>query len=158
MKHLVPYIYLLIIFTAINCMAQPQTSNFKLQTPMKQIIKTTDAPTPIGPYNQAVKIGNTLYISGQVGIDPANGQLVSINIIKETNQAMHNLMNILKAAGMDFSNVVKTTIFLKDMNDFSVVNEAYSEYFKTDFPARETVEVVRLPKDAHVEISMIAVQ
>ena len=125
---------------------------------MKQIIKTNDAPAPIGPYNQAVRAGNTLYISGQVAIDPATNQLITVNIIKETNQVMVNLMNILKAAGLDFSNVVKTTIFLKDMNDFATVNQVYGEYFKSDFPARETVEVARLPKDVHVEISMIAVQ
>jgi len=158
MKRQPTCICLIILFSTMNLIAQPQTSNFKPQTSMKQIIKTPDAPAPIGPYSQAVKAGNTLYISGQVGIDPATGQLVTINIIKETNQVMTNLMNILKAAGMDFTNVVKTTIFLKDINDFSTVNEVYSEYFKSDFPARETVEAARLPKDAHVEISMIAVQ
>src|SRR3982751_3515076 len=105
---------------------------------MKKIIKTTQAPNPIGPYSQGVLIKDTLFISGQVALDPATGKLVTINIIKETNQVMHNLMNILKEAGMDFSNVVKTTIYLKDMNNFSMVNEAYGEYFEKDFPARET--------------------
>jgi 2-iminobutanoate/2-iminopropanoate deaminase len=123
---------------------------------MKKIIVTPDAPAPIGPYSQAVLVENTLYISGQIPIDPSTGQLITINIIKETNQVMHNLMNILKAAGMDFTNVVKTTIYLKDMNNFSMVNEAYGEYFEKDFPARETVEVARLPKEVNVEISMIA--
>jgi 2-iminobutanoate/2-iminopropanoate deaminase len=125
---------------------------------MKQIIKTTQAPNPVGPYSQGVVINNTLYTAGQVGIDPATGQLITINIIKETNQVMHNLMHILKEAGMDFSNVVKTTIFLKDMNNFSVMNEVYATYFKSDFPARETVQVTKLPLDANVEISMIAVK
>ena len=125
---------------------------------MKEIIKTSDAPAPIGPYSQAVKVGNTLYISGQIALDPVSKKLVSINIIRETNQVMHNLMNILKAAGMDFTNVVKTTIFLKNMDDFPTVNEVYSEYFASDFPARETVEVSRLPKEVNVEISMIAVK
>ena len=131
------------------------------QTEMKQIIHTADAPAPIGPYSQAVKAGNTLYVSGQIAIDPATGQLITVNIIKETNQVMHNILNILKEAGMDFSNVVKTTIFLKDMNDFATVNEVYGEYFKGDasaYPARETVEAARLPKDVHVEISVIAVK
>ena len=123
---------------------------------MKQIINTPTAPAPIGPYSQAVLMGNTLYISGQVAFEPSSGQLITINIIKETNQVMHNLMNILKAAGMDFTHVVKTTIFLKDMNNFTTVNQVYGEFFEKDFPARETVEVARLPKDVNVEISMIA--
>ena len=125
---------------------------------MKKIIKTAQAPTPIGPYSQGVVINDTLYISGQVALDPATGKLITINIIKETNQVMHNLMNILKEAGMDFSNVVKTTIFLTNMDNFTNVNEVYAQYFEKDFPARETVEVSRLPKDVSVEISMIAMK
>jgi len=125
---------------------------------MKKIIKTTQAPNPVGPYSQGVLINDTLYTAGQVGIDPSTGKLVNINIIKETNQAMHNLMNILKEAGMDFSNVVKTTIFLSDLNNFTAMNEVYSTYFNDGFPARETVQVSRLPVDANVEISMIAVR
>jgi 2-iminobutanoate/2-iminopropanoate deaminase len=125
---------------------------------MKTIIKTAIAPDPIGPYSQAVLIKDTLYISGQVALDPSTGKLITINIIKETNQVMHNLMNILKEAGMDFSNVVKTTIYLMDMNNFSHVNEVYGSYFTEGFPARETVQVSRLPLDVNVEISMIAVQ
>ncbi len=125
---------------------------------MKKIIKTSLAPSPVGPYSQGVFINNTLYTAGQVAIDPATGKLITINIIKETNQVMHNLMNILKEAGMDFSNVVKTTIFLNDMNNFSNVNEVYGAYFTDGFPARETVQVSRLPLDANVEISMVAVK
>lgn len=124
---------------------------------MKKIINTSNAPAPIGPYSQAVLINNMLFISGQIAFEPATGNLITINIIKETNQVMYNILNILKEAGMDFSNVVKTTIFLTDMNNFGAVNEVYATYFKENFPARETVEVSRLPKDVSVEISMIAV-
>jgi 2-iminobutanoate/2-iminopropanoate deaminase len=123
----------------------------------KKVIRTNDAPAPIGPYNQAVMTGNMLYVSGQIAIDPFDGSLITINIIRETNQVMSNIGAILKAAGMDYSNIVKTTIFLKDMNDFSTVNEVYGNYFKADFPARETVQVSKLPKDVNVEISVIAI-
>src|SRR4051794_14567726 len=108
---------------------------------MKRVIRTSNAPAPIGPYSQAILIGNTLYVSGQIAIEPSTGQLITINIIKETNQVMHNLMAILKEAGMDFSHVVKATIFLKDMNDFPAVNEEYGHFLSGDFPARETVQV-----------------
>jgi 2-iminobutanoate/2-iminopropanoate deaminase len=122
----------------------------------KRIITTSAAPAPIGPYNQAVEAGNLLFISGQVCIDPSNGQLKNKDLQEETHQVMHNLRAILEAAGMDFSNVVKTTIFLTDMNRFSELNEVYAKYFKNDFPARETVQVSALPKFVNVEISMIA--
>jgi len=125
---------------------------------MKKIIFTSKAPAPIGPYSQAVMAGDTLYVSGQIAIDPATGQLVTINILRETNQVMHNIMAILHEAGMDFSHIAKTTIFLSDMNNFGSVNEVYSEYFSSDFPARETVQVSRLPKDVNVEISVVAVK
>jgi 2-iminobutanoate/2-iminopropanoate deaminase len=125
---------------------------------MKKVISTKDAPAPIGPYSQAILINNTLYISGQIAIEPSTGELITINVIKETNQVMHNLMNVLKAAGMDFTNVVKTTIFLKDIKDFAAVNEEYGHFFTGDFPARETVAVAGLPKNVNVEISMIAVK
>jgi 2-iminobutanoate/2-iminopropanoate deaminase len=125
---------------------------------MKKIINTKQAPAPIGPYSQAIFINDTLYVSGQIAIEPSTGKLITINIIKETNQVMHNIMNILNEAEMDFSNVVKTTIFLTDMNNFPHVNEVYSSYFKENFPARETVEVSRLPKDVNVEISIVAVR
>ena len=125
---------------------------------MKQIIRTPNAPAPIGPYSQAVMAGNTLYVSGQIALDPTSGQMVTINIIRETSQVMHNIKSVLEAAGMDFSHIVKTTIFLIDMNQFTNVNEVYGSCFKERFPARETVQVSRLPKDANVEISVIAVK
>lgn len=126
---------------------------------MKKIINTSKAPAPIGPYNQAILIGNTLYISGQIPLDPETGELVSGDIKKETKQSMENLKAILLEAGMTFENVVKTTIFLSDMNQFAHVNEVYGSYFDSDTaPARETVEVANLPKFVNVEISMIAVQ
>lgn len=124
----------------------------------KTIINTPDAPAPIGPYNQAILTDNTLYISGQVCIDPATGQLKNKDLQEETHQVMHNLKAILHAAGMDFSNVVKTTIFITDMNRFAELNEVYGKYFTSDFPARETVQVSALPKFVNVEISMIAVK
>ena len=131
----------------------------------KQVINTNNAPTPIGPYNQAIKISNTdgsgqatLFISGQVCIDPSTGELRNKDLKEETHQVMHNLKAILQQAGMDFSNVVKTTIFLTDMNRFSELNEVYGKYFDSDFPARETVQVSALPKFVNVEISMIAVK
>jgi 2-iminobutanoate/2-iminopropanoate deaminase len=124
----------------------------------KKIIITPDAPSPIGPYNQAVLAGNTLYISGQICIDPVSGELKKIDIQEETHQVMTNLKAILGAAYMSFKDVVKTSIFITDMNQFSAVNEVYGKYFEGDFPARETVQVAALPKFVNVEISMIAVK
>lgn len=123
----------------------------------KQIIFTPDAPAPIGPYSQAVKAGNTLYVSGQIPMDAETGEMINANITEETHQVMKNLDAILSAAGMNFSNVIKCSIFIKDMGQFTTINEAYGMYFKQDPPARETVEVARLPKDVNVEISCIAV-
>jgi 2-iminobutanoate/2-iminopropanoate deaminase len=126
---------------------------------MKKIVTTANAPAPIGPYNQAVLAGNTLYISGQIPIDPKTGDLVSGDIKKETEQSMQNLKAILAEAGMTFENVVKSSIFLKDIHQFSQINEVYGAYFDADTaPARETVEVANLPKFVNVEISMIAVK
>lgn len=122
----------------------------------KHIISTNDAPAPIGPYNQAIQHGDTLYISGQICLDPASGNLLNKDLQEETHQVMKNLKAILAAAGMDFNNTVKTTIFLTDMNRFGEVNEIYGSYFKGDYPARETVQVSALPKFVNVEISMIA--
>ena len=124
----------------------------------KTIIITPNAPSPIGPYNQAVLAGDTLYISGQVCIDAASGELKKKDIQEETHQVMHNLKAILHAAGLHFSNVVKTTIFITDMNQFGALNEVYGKYFESDFPARETVQVSALPKFVNVEISMIAIR
>ena len=123
----------------------------------KQIIKTSSAPAPIGPYNQAILSGNMIFISGQVCIDPDTGELKNKDIQQETHQVMHNLRAILTEAGLTFNNVVKTTIFITDMHRFSEINEVYGKYFEGDFPARETVQVSALPKFVNVEISMIAV-
>jgi 2-iminobutanoate/2-iminopropanoate deaminase len=123
----------------------------------KQVINTKSAPAPIGPYNQAILAGNMLFISGQICIDPASGDLKNKDIQQETHQVMHNLRSILSEAGMSFNNVVKTSIFITDMNRFSEINEVYGKYFEGDFPARETVQVSALPKFVNVEISMIAV-
>lgn len=123
----------------------------------KKIINTPQAPAPIGPYNQAILVSNTLYISGQICLDPANGSLKNKDVQDETHQVMHNLKAILQNAGMDFSNVVKTTIFITDMGKFSEINEVYGKYFEGNFPARETVQVAALPRAVNVEISMIAV-
>ena len=126
---------------------------------MKKIIKTSKAPAPIGPYNQAIIVDNTLYASGQIALDPKTMELVNQNIDTETKQVMKNLSEILKAADMDFTNVVKTTIFLGDMKDFAAVNEIYGSYFDHKVaPARETVQVANLPKNVRVEISVIAVR
>jgi 2-iminobutanoate/2-iminopropanoate deaminase len=124
----------------------------------KRIINTKNAPAPIGPYNQAVFVNNTLYISGQICIDPSTGNLKNKDVQEETHQSMQNLKAILQEAGMNFSNVVKTSIFITDMKQFSEINEVYGKYFDGDFPARETVQVAALPKFVNVEISMIAVQ
>jgi len=125
---------------------------------MKQIISTTKAPGAIGPYSQAVKTGNMLFTSGQIAIDPENGELNLFDIPTETAQVMNNMKAVLNEAGMNFSNVVKTSIFLSSMSDFAAVNEVYASYFEADYPARETVEVSKLPKGVNVEISMIAVE
>jgi 2-iminobutanoate/2-iminopropanoate deaminase len=131
---------------------------FKNQNMDKIIINTKEAPSPIGPYNQAILAGDTLYISGQICIDPKSGELKKKDIQEETHQAMKNLKAILQAAGMSFGHVVKTTIFITDMNQFSEINEIYGKYFDGDFPARETVQVAALPKFVNVEISMVALK
>jgi len=126
---------------------------------MKKIITTKNAPAPIGPYNQAVLSGNTLFISGQVAFNVTTQQFETDNIVDETNLVMKNIKAILIEAGFNFENIVKTSIFIKNMNDFSKINEVYASYFNAETaPARETVEVARLPKDVNVEISMIAMQ
>lgn len=124
---------------------------------MKKIIETKNAPSPIGPYNQAVLKGNMLYTSGQIALDPTTGQLRTGNIQEETQLVMENMKAVLAAAGMDFSHVLKTSIFISDMENFGVINEVYARYFdEATAPARETVEVANLPKYVNVEISMIA--
>jgi 2-iminobutanoate/2-iminopropanoate deaminase len=123
----------------------------------KEVIYSSNAPEPIGPYSQAVKAGNMLFVSGQIAINRSSGEMITATIAEETEQVMKNLSEILLAANMDFSHVVKCTIFLKDMNNFPKVNEVYGKRFSSLPPARETVEVSRLPKDVNVEISCIAV-
>ncbi|TWO33063.1 RidA family protein [Seonamhaeicola sediminis] len=124
---------------------------------MKEIITTDKAPTPLGPYNQAILSGNTLYISGQIAINTETGELMLDSITSETHQVMRNLEAVLEAADMTFENVVKSSIFLSNMDDFIAINEVYGSYFnEATAPARETVQVARLPKNVNVEISMIA--
>jgi len=126
---------------------------------MKKIVTTSKAPAPIGPYNQAILSGNTLYTSGQIAINPSTGELVLGDISSETKQVMENMKEVLAAAEMTFENVVKTSIFISDMNDFAKINEVYGNYFDEETaPARETVEVANLPKFVNVEISMIAIK
>ena len=126
---------------------------------MKKIITTKNAPAPIGPYNQAILVNDTLYLSGQIGLDPRLMKMVTGDIKKETEQVMKNLKNVLEAADMTFNHVIKSSIFLSDMEDFAKVNEVYGSYFINETaPARETVAVRTLPKNVRVEISMIAVK
>ncbi len=122
----------------------------------KHVIYSAHAPEPIGPYSQAIQAGHLLFVSGQIAIEKSTGHILTSTILDETHQVMKNIGDILKAANLDFSQVVKTTIFLKDMNNFPKVNEVYGSYFSVNPPARETVEVSRLPKDVNVEISCIA--
>lgn len=123
---------------------------------MNHVINTVNAPAPIGPYSQAVVTGNLLFVSGQIPMNPATGEIITESIEAETKQVMENLKAILTEAGADFSRIVKTSIFLKDMGTFNQVNEVYGSYFTSNFPARETVQVAALPKNVNVEISVIA--
>jgi 2-iminobutanoate/2-iminopropanoate deaminase len=123
---------------------------------MRQAISTTDAPQAIGPYSQAIRAGNLLFASGQIPIDPATGAVVAGDIAAQTRRVFENIAGVLKAAGASFDHVVKTTVFLADMNDFAAVNAVYGEYFAQPAPARSTVQVARLPRDARVEIEIVA--
>ena len=123
---------------------------------MKHAVSSPDAPKAIGPYSQAVRAGQLLFVSGQVPLDPATGQIVDGNIAAQTRRVFDNLDAVLKAGGRSFADVVRTTVFLADMNDFAAVNEVYGTYFSEPYPARATVQVARLPKDARVEIDLIA--
>jgi 2-iminobutanoate/2-iminopropanoate deaminase len=123
---------------------------------MKQAISSPGAPKAIGPYSQAVRAGQLLFVSGQVPLDPATGQMVEGDIAAQTRRVFDNLAAVLKAGGRSFADVVRTTVFLADMNDFAAVNEVYGTYFTEPYPARATVQVARLPKDARVEIDVIA--
>tara|TARA_R110002020_G_scaffold416282_1_gene625590 strand:- start:762 stop:1142 length:381 start_codon:yes stop_codon:yes gene_type:complete len=122
------------------------------------IIFTNEAPAPIGPYSQAVLAGNTLYVSGQIALDADTGELINENITEETHAVMKNLEAVLRAADFTFHDIVKCSIFIKSMDEFGTINEAYGQYFKSNPPARETVEVSKLPKNVNVEISCIAVK
>jgi 2-iminobutanoate/2-iminopropanoate deaminase len=124
----------------------------------KEVVYSTEAPKPIGPYSQAVWAGDTLFVSGQIALDPASGELIHGDIETETKAVLNNVKTILGKAGIGFSNIVKTSIFLKNMDDFATVNNVYASYFTSDFPARETVQVSKLPKDVNVEISVIAIR
>ena len=124
----------------------------------KTIINTPNAPAPIGPYNQAILKNNTLYVSGAIAIDVKSGLMIQNDIEAETHQVMKNLCEILKAADMNYSNIVKTTIFVTDLGNFAKINSVYGSYFTSDYPARETVQVSALPKNANVEISVIAIK
>ena len=124
----------------------------------KSVVYSENAPKPIGPYSQAIQTGNMLFVSGQIAIKKSTGQLITGNIEEETIQVMTNIGDILTAAGLEFSNVVKSSIFMTDMNNFPKINEVYGRYFKDNAPARESIEVSRLPKDVNVEISCIAVK
>lgn len=124
---------------------------------MKREIISKDAPSPIGPYSQAIQAGNMLFLSGQIALDPITGLLTNDSIEKETERVMHNIAAVLEAAGASFNHVVKSSIFLKNMDDFVTVNQVYGQFFSAPFPARETVQVAKLPKDVNVEISVIAV-
>lgn len=124
----------------------------------KEIVFSKNAPAPIGPYSQAVKVGHVLYVSGQIALDADTGDLINENITEETHAVMKNLDAILAAAQFSFNDVVKCTIFIRNMDDFTAINEAYGQYFKSSPPARETVEVSKLPKNVNVEISCIAVK
>ena len=124
---------------------------------MKEIISTENAPGAIGPYSQAVRAGNIVFLSGQIPIDPQTGEFVSGGVAEQTEQVLKNLSAVLEAAGTSLNNVVKTTVFLADMNDFTAMNEVYARYFSENKPARATVQAARLPRDARVEIECIAV-
>lgn len=123
---------------------------------MNEVIATADAPGAIGPYSQAIKAGGLIFCSGQIPIDPATGEFVSGGVAEQTEQVLKNLDAVLKAAGSGFENVIKTTVFLADMNDFTAVNDVYSRYFSENKPARATVQAARLPRDARIEIDCIA--
>jgi 2-iminobutanoate/2-iminopropanoate deaminase len=123
---------------------------------MKQAVSSPDAPKAIGPYSQAVRAGQLLFVSGQIPLDPSTGQLVNGDIAAQTRRVFDNLGAVLKAGGRSFTDVVRTTVFLADMNDFAAMNEVYGQYFSEPYPARATVQVARLPKDARVEIDVIA--
>lgn len=123
---------------------------------MKKIVSTTEAPAAVGPYSQAVRVGPLLFTAGQIPLDPKSGQIVSEDVAEQTRRVLDNLTAVLKAEGMDFSNIVKTTVFMTNLGDFQTMNEVYASYFKDQPPARSTVQVTALPKGAQVEIELVA--
>lgn len=147
-------LFLLSVVMILTVSCQPQGS----QQPDKAIIVSPDAPAAIGPYSQAIKAGNTLYCSGQIAIDPATNQMVTETIEAETEQVLKNLGAVLKAAGMDYSDVVSATVYMTDIQNYSRINSVYAKYFSTQPPARAAVQVANLPKNANVEIACIAVK
>jgi 2-iminobutanoate/2-iminopropanoate deaminase len=140
----------LFIFSGCTLFEQPSVT--------REVINTPDAPAAIGPYSQAIKIGNVLYCSGQIGLVPATGELVSGDIQEETRQVLRNLGAILRAGGMDYKDVANATVFLVNLDDYKVVNEVYEEFFRESKPARAAMQIARLPRDARVEISCIAIK
>lgn len=148
------FMLFLLMLCLTACVTKTTTSYYF----SKQIIATDEAPAAIGPYSQAVAKGNALYLSGQIAIDPATGNLIRGDIQKETRQVLDNIGAVLRAAGMDYGHVVQVQVFLKDLDHYSVVNQIYSEYFKKDFPARAAVQVARLPKDVSIEIMAVAMR
>ncbi len=140
---------LFLIFQIINF-------GITISEPTRQVVKTKQAPEPIGPYSQAIKLDNLLFVSGQIAINPLTNQMVDSNIEDETRQALDNIKAILESAGYEMKDVLKSTIYLVDLDEFQKVNKIYGEYFSKDPPARETVQVAKLPKNARVEISVIA--
>lgn len=155
--------FLSIVLISCNTQSKPAEEKVadepaKAETTAKKIIKTTKAPEPVGPYNQAILAGNTLYLAGQIAINPESGEMLISTIEEEATQVMNNLQAVLQEAGMDMNHVVQTTIYMTDLSDFGKVNEIYGSYFGEMAPSRVTVGVASLPKGAHLEISMIAVQ
>jgi 2-iminobutanoate/2-iminopropanoate deaminase len=157
-KHLFFASCLLLPLLFSHCKHPQKIKNSTTSPAMKRIIKTTQAPAPIGPYSQAVQFGNTLYLSGQIALNPATNQINNADLETETRQVMENIKAIIAEAGFEMSDIVKTTIFLSDMVYFQRVNQVYASYFTENFPARETVQVAGLPLKVNVEISVIAVK
>lgn len=153
------YFCLIALLVSCNSQSSPsEQADSRGNASVKKAIKTNNAPEPVGPYSQAVRVGNTLYLAGQIAIRPESGEMVTTTIEEEAQQVMHNLQAVLQEAGMDMSHVVKTTIYMTDLNNFGKVNEIYGSYFGEIPPARVTVGVASLPKGANLEISMVAVE
>jgi 2-iminobutanoate/2-iminopropanoate deaminase len=152
------YVFFLLVPVFSFSQTKFENKNTNSNTMEKKIITSANAPAPIGPYSHANLIGNTLYVSGQVAKDAQTGEMIQSDIKAETKKVMENVQAILKEVGMDLTNVVKTTIFCTNLGDFAAINEVYGSFFTGNFPARETVQVVKLPLNANVEISVVAVK